>query len=317
MKVARINEKKITTYTQNSGKKSHKGIEKTHFALPDDNHTKGKLSKKARARLIKCLTLVVEIYSHRKKQAKLKRKHYEEEITFITLTLCAQQKHTDYHIRRYMLSPFLDYLVENEGVTTYIWRAEPQENGNIHFHIIANKNIYWRKIRSKWNTLLRKEGYISDYKARFSCMSEDDYVRYRGAEEEEDVKSVRKAYKYGIASKWEDPNTTDIHQTAKLRNTIAYMAKYMSKPSTENQRAIEGHLWGKCEVIEDMKMLEIELDYSLVSFIEGVKSNKDNFIIEEKHFCMYWLKFIDYQSYPSHIREQYIKQQEYNYSLIC
>lgn len=316
MKVARINEKKITTYCIGGNSSHTQAQPKKSAPRPTSNKVKGKLSKKARTRLVKAITHIVEIYSHRKKQAKRQRKKYEQEITFITLTLCATQKHTDYHIKRYMLSPFLDYLLGDEGVSVYVWRAEPQENGNIHFHILANRNICWRKIRSKWNSLLRKEGYISDYKAKFSIMSEDEYIRHRNVEEEEDVKSARKAYNYGIVSNWEDPNSSDIHQTGKLKNTIAYMAKYMSKSSTEQTREIEGHLWGKCEIIEEMKILEVGIDDSLLSFIDKVKENKDNFFREDLYFSFYWLKNADYNSYPKKIKEAYIQTQEYNYSLI-
>lgn len=317
MKVARINEKKITTYCIGGNSSHTQAQPKKSAPRPKSNKVKGKLSKKARTRLVKAITHIVEIYSHRKKQAKRQRKKYEQEITFITLTLCATQKHTDYHIKRYMLSPFLDYLIENEKVSVYVWRAEPQENGNIHFHILANRNICWRKIRSKWNSLLRKEGYISDYKAKFSIMSEDEYIRHRNVEEEEDVKSARKAYNYGIVSNWEDPNSSDIHQTGKLKNTISYMAKYMSKSSTEQTREIEGHLWGKCEVIEEMKILEVSLDNNLISYIDSIKANKDNFFREDTYFAFYWQKNADYNSYPKKIKEAYIQTQEYNYSLIC
>lgn len=316
MKVARINEKKITTYIVGGNSTHAENKPKKTAPLPQSNKVKGKLSKKARTRLVKAITHIVEIYSHRKKQAKKQGKKYEQEITFITLTLCATQKHTDYHIRRYMLIPFLSYLLKEEGVTVYVWRAEPQENGNIHFHILANKNICWRKIRSKWNSLQRKEGYIADYKAKFSSMNEDQYIRYRGGEEEQEVKDIKKAYKYGLASNWEDPNSSDIHQTGKLKNTIAYMAKYMGKSSTEQTREIEGHLWGKCEVIEEMKVLEVALDNKLISFIDKIKENKDNFFKEDLYFSFYWLKNADYNSYPKHIREAYIQTQEYNYSLI-
>lgn len=99
--------------------------------------------------------------------------------TFVTLTLPAMQMHTDYQVKKYLLDPFLSWLKVNSdevyhtgslrgeqkgfGVHAYLWRAEPQKNGNIHFHIICDRYIPWKRIRARWNDLLSKMGYLDMY----------------------------------------------------------------------------------------------------------------------------------------------------------
>ena len=53
---------------------------------------------------------------------------------FITLTLSDVQAHTDDSIKEHMLQPFL-YWLQRYYNCSYVWKAETQINGNIHFHI--------------------------------------------------------------------------------------------------------------------------------------------------------------------------------------
>ena len=94
------------------------------------------------------------------------------------------------------------------------------------------------------------------------------------------------------------------------------MAKYMSKDSTEGDRAIEGHVWGKSESIERAEILEIEIPYELDVYIRNIKFDKDNFIIEKEYWALYYLKNTDYTTYPRVVRELYEQQQEANYLIL-
>lgn len=79
-------------------------------------------------------------------------------LAFITLTLSAKQKHPDEYIKDQMLKPFLHWLTRSHKAS-YVWKAESQLNGNIHFHITIDTFVHWKSIRAKWNSLLAKEGY--------------------------------------------------------------------------------------------------------------------------------------------------------------
>jgi hypothetical protein len=77
---------------------------------------------------------------------------------FITLTLPTQQKHTDEYIKEHMLQPLL-YFMSRYYQTLYVWKAESQLNGNIHFHITVDTYIPWKAIATKWNQICAKHNY--------------------------------------------------------------------------------------------------------------------------------------------------------------
>jgi len=99
--------------------------------------------------------------------------------TFVTLTLPSTQLHTDNDIKEKVLKPFIKWLTADSsevykkgpkkgqkkgfGVSVYFWRAEPQKNTRIHFHIICDKYVPWEAIRAKWNQCCEILGYVSRY----------------------------------------------------------------------------------------------------------------------------------------------------------
>jgi len=116
-------------------------------------------------------------------------------VNFITLTLSATQQHSDKFILHRMLRPFLKWMMR-KGATRYVWKAEVQDNGNIHFHITTNFYLHWRGVRNKWNNLQQRYGYTK----RFM-----------------DVHGHN------------DPNSTDIHSIKDPMRCTTYMVKYMLK----------------------------------------------------------------------------------------
>jgi hypothetical protein len=135
-------------------------------------------------------------------------------ITFVTLTLPALQFHSDKEIKRRALVKFCQAICARFGVKNYYWRAEPQKNGNIHFHVIADKFIHWRSVRNLWNSCLEKLGYI------------DQFERKHGHR---------------------DPNSTDIHGLRKIKSIVKYITKYCTKNSTDIP--LEGHVHGRSDTL--------------------------------------------------------------------
>lgn len=83
-------------------------------------------------------------------------------LSFITLTLSDTQKHSDDYIKEHMLQPFL-YWITRYYNASYVWKAETQLNGNIHFHLTIDTFIHWRSIRGKWNGILQTHGYCKTF----------------------------------------------------------------------------------------------------------------------------------------------------------
>lgn len=113
-------------------------------------------------------------------------------LVLITLTLSAAQQHSDYIIKSKLLQPFIRQLRNRWKVKNYLWKAEAQDNGNIHFHITTDKYIHYSEIRDTWNSIQETLGYIS-------------------------------------RSGKENPNSTDVHAVYKCKNVAAYLCGYLSK----------------------------------------------------------------------------------------
>jgi hypothetical protein len=117
------------------------------------------MSDRSARRLGSALNWMI-LFSTEKKVHSIKEKRdFKFRIGFITLTLSDTQKHTDHEIKQHMLAPFLKWLERSHNCQSYIWKAESQDNGNIHFHITVNQFVHWKSIRAKWNRLLANHGY--------------------------------------------------------------------------------------------------------------------------------------------------------------
>ena len=87
-------------------------------------------------------------------------------LTFITLTLPAAQIHRDVVLTEIFTEKFIKTMREQWGVEQYIWRKEAQERGAIHFHVLADRYIDWKKIRKRWNDIMEEHNYIKFYRIR-------------------------------------------------------------------------------------------------------------------------------------------------------
>ena len=159
--------------------------------------------------------------------------------TFITLTLSYGQIQNDNYIKRHLLARFIEAIKLDWGVQNYIWRAEPQENGNIHFHIIIDRYIKWEWIRENWNKIQARHDYIDAFEQ-----------------------------KHGHRN----PNSTDIHGLQKVNNIAAYICKYMVKDKP--LRKIEGRIWGCSSNFHKVKNPRIEVCQHIIQELEELVKEK-------------------------------------------
>lgn len=124
------------------------------------------------------------------------KKTYYFRLSFITLTLSKPQHHSDDYIKKNMLIPFLQWMKRAHNAQHYVWKAETQSNGNIHFHITTNIFIHWRAIRLKWNLIQSQHGYLSSLL---------------------------------LSDALNDTNSTDVHSVKKDNSIAYYLSKYITK----------------------------------------------------------------------------------------
>lgn len=148
---------------------------------------------------------------------------------FLTLTLPSKQVHTDKEIKL-MLQKFLDWLY-SLGLRNYVWKAELQKNGNIHFHIVLDQFYDVQGLQEKWNEILSHYGYIEAFSNKFSSMSLFQYAQSRSMEVEKCVS----AYAKGCACGWSNPPTVDSKVITTNKGLSYYLSKYLAKPADKNE----------------------------------------------------------------------------------
>jgi len=188
------------------------GSPKRKDGKPNSENFKGKsaysgqLTEHGRKRLQRTINLLCAIAKPKRVTAPKSGKDFTFRVNFITLTLPqAQGEVLDSEIKKKCLDPWFKSMKRRHGLKSYVWRAERQFNGNVHFHITSDTWLPLDDIRDEWNHQLRKLDLISDFKA-----------------------------KHGH----DRPNSTDVHAVWKINNIAGYMVKYMSKEPEEHLKEV-------------------------------------------------------------------------------
>ena len=171
--------------------------------------------------------------------------------------------YSDKWIKSELLNQFLTELRQKYKGVYYVWKAETQENGNLHFHITMNKYIYLGDLRNIWNRILSKSNMISDYQKKFSQMTFEQYYDYRNQFQSVSEKNCLKAYEKGVTDNWTNPNSTDVHSVKNIHDITAYLCKYFAKKNETfkdkkgkvhlERRNVEGYIWRLSEKISAFK----------------------------------------------------------------
>jgi hypothetical protein len=196
------------------------------------NLHKNKMSKTSVSKCKRAIDYLLLTATNKSNSAIINWKDVKFRIAFITLTLPAVQVHSDNEIKRECLNQFLINAKRLWDVEKYVWRAERQVNGNIHFHIIVDKFIPWHEIRGLWNRLIGKLGYLDIYRKNMQAFHKDGFKVRKDLLDKWSYTNQLKAYKQGVADRWSNPNSTDIHSVRFINNVGAYVTKYMTKNET-------------------------------------------------------------------------------------
>lgn len=185
----------------------------------------GEITEGGKKRMKRCLLLWSEALDLFNSKYRHEVKSNERKLVFLTLTLSAVQVHSDQEIKSKILKPFMRWLRENRVCTNYIWKAEVQKNGNIHFHVIIDQFVNKDEIRAKWNESQDNLGYHERYQRKFG---------------EKQAPS------------------TQIEIVENQEQIERYIGKYISK--SQGCRTIEGRVWEASKNIKSLRYFEIERD---------------------------------------------------------
>lgn len=236
---------------------------------PDHNKYTGKVTAFARKRLKRAIQLLVASAVEKEAINFKTGKLFKFKVNFITLTLPAPQRNvTDKEIKRYCLDNWIKRAKRKHKLGSYVWRAERQKNGNLHFHIITDTYIHYSRIQSDWNSLLSRFHFI------------DEFYNKHGHR---------------------NPNSTDVHSVTKIKNLTQYFIKYMTKSEKDNE-SIEGKIWDCSKNLKTKENCEFEFDNETRDFWTLLMTDEK---LEKKTDPNFTLVFMNQSQFDYRIRGKF------------
>jgi hypothetical protein len=219
---------------------------------------KGEVSKLSQKNIARAINLLVQSSPWHWYLNPITNKKNRMRINFITLTFSCSQNISLKIGYSNSLKPFLRWMLEVKKIKNYVWKAEYQKRGQLHYHITTNTFIHHTEIRNKWNYIQKQNGYLQEY--------------------------WEKNHHY-------DANSTDVHAVYKIEDIESYLIKYMMKPVSdvdENKSATlrnnfsSGKVWGCSDNLRGKKYFTIEYaDDKIFNAIKNEVAN-GNLIKSEK-----------------------------------
>lgn len=203
--------------------------------------TRSKISKHCR---------VLALCAEKRKVRNSKGNYVDHLCTFITLTLPSEQRHEDQVITKEILGTFLDKCRKLGLLANYVWRAEKQKNGNIHYHIISDTFANFSLFRRLWYVALRKLNYLHAYTEKFSKMSYSDYNNQKFNAGKTPVETAS-AYARGVRSRWSEPPACHVDYLTDISTLSIYISKYVSKSDENNPNCVSGRSWSASQSVKD------------------------------------------------------------------
>ena len=135
----------------------------------------------------------------------------------ITLTLAAKQTESDNVIKRKYLNVWLQNLERVHKGINWLWVAESQKNGNIHFHVVVDRYVQYEWIKRSWNRVMSNGDYIDRYERKFGNRN---------------------------------PPSVNVHGQKAMGNPAAYITKYLT--GDKFVRELGGRKWGCCDKLREI-----------------------------------------------------------------
>lgn len=246
--------------------------------------SEAQLSPRTIAKIKKAISWLLFLANDKELVSSYHGKTFRYKVTFVTLTLSARQEHDDNEIKKKCLNQFLIEAKKKWSVMNYVWRAESQVNGNIHFHIITDKFIPWSELRDVWNRMQNKLGYVDRYRDEMRAFHNGGFQVRRDLLASWEYKKQIRAYEQGKKNDWNSPNSTDVHAVWKIKNLPAYMAKYCAKG--QKYRKIEGNVWNLSETLSKLDGATAVMDGGMSSEITKLLAEKSRYVMKSDYYTI-------------------------------
>jgi hypothetical protein len=265
----------------------------TFHKQPDqfrNNAHNNQISDTSKRKITRAIDYLLYISKPKRLNMPTHSKDYKFRLSFLTLTLSSKQVHSDQQINSILLHQFFVEMTRRWKVPAYIWRAEKQDNGNVHYHIITGCFIPWNELRNVWNRIQNKLGYVDRYRSDRKLWHRDGFKFDPTKAPRWSYNQQLKAYKEGLRSDWNNPNSTDIHSIRNVKNIGAYFVKYMTKSGT--YAGMNSRLWGCSVNLSNLKGGRTVYDSSLTNEFEKLLNSKKCYKVHQQYYSVF---YIDHQ----------------------
>jgi len=236
-----------------AGQAIPKSYSNYHDISKESNHRGEDLSFATIKRIRRATEILIHTSKYQMVKSIKNKGEFKFTLGFWTLTLPSKQRHSDKEIKSVALQSFLNIMRKKHGLEYYIWKAEAQANGNVHFHLTTNVFVHYKLLRNIWNYCIEKLGYVTEFK---------------------------KIHGHN------DPNSTDVHSVYKVKNIAAYLCKYMSKKN-DGRRKIDGKVYGISESLTKLKVSKFATA-DVQKVVDKIISENDHTMIE-CDFATLWI----------------------------
>jgi hypothetical protein len=284
-KKAIIRGTKIVSYIKPLQSLARKGTSIKSIENLAISKSNGYISKATKSKVSKMLETWYQCIEERRARKKHRFDKIGYYITFLTLTLAELQEHDDNTIKRQILDPYIQYLIRVHGVKNYYWKAEPQKNGNIHFHLLIDKFINKSEINNSWNVAQNKLGYVDKYYTKTGDINPPSTK----------IESIRdKKNGIGYLLKYSTKSAKicekgEIFKGVKIRKKAMY--DYVENDDHSiivfESRAIQGRVWGCSDILRSLEPLQMQLSYTLENILKEA-TDKGFLKLFEQDYIQVW-----------------------------
>lgn len=170
----------------------------------------GTVTAGAKKRMLTALDFLVQRSPKQRIFNQTTEKFFDFRLNFITLTVTNSKRLIEAHeAYEALLSKTLIYFKRKFGVKDYLWKAEKQKNGQIHYHIASNTFLPQNFVRWKWNKVCKEEGLLDTF-----------------------------AKQYGHFN----PASTEVTSIVHVQDAKAYIAKEFAKKEGKDY-VVKGKVW--------------------------------------------------------------------------
>ena len=210
-------------------------------------------------RIKQAVDVFLQLSEERKVWNRFLQKDIRFKANFLTLTV-SQGRYVPAEEGHEALKVFLQHFKRpwrdgrySEQIKSYLWKAELQGRGQLHYHLATNSYLDAWEIRRKWNDFQNTRGWLEEFKAKFGHS---------------------------------DPNSTDVHAVYKKADMGRYLSKYLAKgefidcshmgfPALRTPVTLGGKVWGCSNDLKGKKRFTADMDEETWHNIINAHGNGD------------------------------------------